>query len=203
MPRDGSGISEGTRHAWQGMKQRCTNPNFRQWKDYGGRGISVQFSSVEEFLAEVGERPPGLTIDRIDNDGDYAPGNVRWATRAEQQRNRRNALFVEIDGKRHRVMDLAKQSGLKPDTIVARAKKGLSLDAVLSPEKLRDLSGLALGGKASGAKTRLKTHCIKGHEFTPENTYITPQGWRNCRACQNAKMRNRYATARRKYNHAA
>jgi hypothetical protein len=188
MPRDGS---ESVINTWFGMRQRCNNPNNPQWKDYGGRGISVRWSSLEDFFADVGARPPGLTIDRIDNDGDYAPGNVRWATRAEQQRNRRNPVFVEIDGEKHRLLDLAQETGLKADTIAARAKRGLPLDRVLSSEKLYDLSGLALGGKASGAKIRERTHCCRGHEYTAENTYITPQGWRNCRACHRLKMLRR------------
>ena len=208
MPRDGSGtitgskleylqtpvaggISMTAREAWRGMIRRCDNPKTKQWKDYGGRGIAVRFASFDAFLAEVGERPPRMTIDRIDNDGDYAPGNVRWATRAEQQRNRRNTATVTVDGETYRVVDLRDVSGVRHDVIVNRARKGLPLSDVLSQSKLLDLSGLALGGEASGRKQRQRTHCSKGHKYTPENTYITPQGWRNCRTCHNAKMRAR------------
>jgi hypothetical protein len=190
------GVQVTTRAAWQGMKQRCGNPNSRQWKDYGGRGIRIRFASYEDFFDEVGERPPGMTIDRINNNGDYAPGNVRWATRAEQQRNRRNAVFAEIEGERYRVMDLAKQSGVKHDVIVERAKRGMSLNDVLSKNRFYDLSGLALGGLASGAKQQQKTHCRNGHRFTAENTRITPEGWRNCRTCHRLKMRERTAIGR-------
>ncbi len=79
--------------SWKGMKTRCTNPNRPDWKNYGGRGISVcerWATSFANFLADVGPKPsPGLTIDRIDNDGNYTPGNVRWATREQQIRNSR------------------------------------------------------------------------------------------------------------------
>jgi hypothetical protein len=134
-----------------------------------------------------------MTIDRIDNDGDYAPGNVRWATRTEQQRNRRDSRFVEIEGKWHCVADLAEKSSLKPDTIVARAQRGMSLAEVLSPEKFHNLSGLALGGKASGARKQQLTHCCKGHEFTPENTRITPRVAELSGTCHRLKMRLRNA----------
>ena len=79
--------------AYLDAKGRCTNPNDKFWKDYGGRGIEFRFESFEQFFAELGPRPAGMTLDRLDNDGHYAPGNVRWATRKEQQANRRGQKF--------------------------------------------------------------------------------------------------------------
>lgn len=78
--------------AWLDMRWRCSTPSYKQWKDYGGRGITVcdRWLVYSNFLADVGRRPsPLLTLDRIANDGNYEPGNVRWATRHEQQMNRR------------------------------------------------------------------------------------------------------------------
>lgn len=74
---------------WRGMINRCQNANCKHFKHYGGRGIRVEFGSFEEFLAEVGPKPLGLSIDRINNDGNYAPGNVRWADAKTQRMNQR------------------------------------------------------------------------------------------------------------------
>lgn len=84
-----SGTSE--YNTWCTMIQRCTNPANRQYKDYGGRGITIceRWMKFENFLADMGLRPVGLSLDRINNDGNYGPGNCRWTTRLQQSRNRR------------------------------------------------------------------------------------------------------------------
>lgn len=85
------------------MIQRCTNPKQKSYEDYGGRGITVcqrWLESFEAFLADVGERPPGTTLDRIKNEIGYEPGNVRWAPRSVQntnQRRNRRKLSVEVE----------------------------------------------------------------------------------------------------------
>lgn len=78
--------------SWQSMKQRCLNPNAPNYHKYGGRGIGVHpdwVGSFEVFLANMGERPNGTSLDRIDSTGHYEPGNCRWATPLEQRHNRR------------------------------------------------------------------------------------------------------------------
>lgn len=76
---------------WRGLLARCKNPNNPKYKHYGGRGISVceRWNTFENFYEDMGDPSPELSIDRINNDGNYEPGNCRWATRSEQRRNQR------------------------------------------------------------------------------------------------------------------
>jgi hypothetical protein len=82
------------------MRNRCNNPNTWQFKHYGGRGVSIceRWSDYVNFLADMGERPPKRTLDRIDTNGDYTPKNCRWATQREQVANRRHQPFVFAAG---------------------------------------------------------------------------------------------------------
>ena len=85
-----------THYVWKGMLTRCRNPNSPRYADYGGRGITVceRWLSFENFLADMGQRPAGLTLDRIDNDGPYSPDNCRWVSRSAQNLNKRNTVRV-------------------------------------------------------------------------------------------------------------
>lgn len=183
---------------WQGMLRRCYTPTTRQFHDYGGRGIAVcerwrGADGFKNFVSDMGVRPEGCTLDRYpNNDGNYEPGNCRWATRKQQQYNLRTNNIVVIEGREYIAAALANAFRLKPDTVVNRARLGLTLAEVTSPAKRVFAAGLALGGKASADKRRAITHCPQGHAYD-ENAAYTPKGWRYCMECKRIKQKARYA----------
>jgi len=111
-------------HIWSTMIQRCENPNDKRYKDYGGRGIMVcpEWHNPVVFIswALVNGWRKGLQIDRIDNNGNYEPGNCRWATRKEQQRNRRNNRFITFNGKTQTTAEWAEELNILVQTLYAR-----------------------------------------------------------------------------------
>ena len=111
---------------WCAMKRRCSNPNVPEWKNYGGRGISVcaRWHKFENFLADMGERPLGLSLDRIDNDGNYEPSNCRWAPRVAQARNARNNRVVELDGRKVCLAEACEIRGIPYRLVNNRISKG-------------------------------------------------------------------------------
>jgi hypothetical protein len=121
--------------AWSNIIQRCTNKARKDYARYGGRGIRVckrWVNSFEHFLADVGRRPSDKhSIDRIENDGHYEPGNVRWVIEATQQRNKRSSRFLEYKGERVNLGVLAARHGMGANILWSRLREGWALERAL------------------------------------------------------------------------
>ena len=120
---------------WNEMKKRCTDPEDEGYPGYGGRGITIHppwLESFDAFLQDMGPRPQGTTIERIDNDGNYEPGNCTWADAKAQARNRRNNRFVTFRGETLIVTDWAKRLGVHPTTLFVRLERGWPLEEALT-----------------------------------------------------------------------
>ncbi len=133
------GMTKSPMHmVWIGMRQRCFNKRYWAYSYYGGRGITVctRWDSFEAFLEDIGERPDGGTLERIDNNGNYEPINCRWATRREQVCNRRNNHLLTHKGITQCLADWALEIGINASTIHSRLRAGWTVDAALE-EPLR------------------------------------------------------------------
>jgi hypothetical protein len=123
-------------HIWGGMKERCYYSRAECFENYGGRGIRVcdrWRNSFHAFYEDMGPRPSKMhSLDRIDNDGDYAPGNVRWATSATQASNRRGLRLLEFNGKKQTAAQWAPEVGLAQNAILGRIKRGWSVERSLT-----------------------------------------------------------------------
>lgn len=118
--------------SWRGMLQRCGNPNKKSYANYGGRGIIVceRWMRFENFYADVGDPPsPKHSLDRYpDNDGNYEPGNCRWATRTEQNTNKRNNHWLNYLGERKTLVQWAKDLRIDRSVIQRRLKRGWPIE---------------------------------------------------------------------------
>ena len=124
-------------HAWVDMKQRCLNPNAKNYSYYGGRGITVcdRWLNFKNFLADMGSRPTAKhSLDRIDNNADYSPNNCKWSTKAEQQNNQRTNRLITIENNTRTIAQWAKKMGYGETVIYERLKAGWSeYKAVMTP----------------------------------------------------------------------
>lgn len=135
-----------TYNVWALMLKRCRSQGRPDYARYGGRGITVceRWSRFENFLADMGERPAGKTLDRIDNHGNYEPGNCRWATASEQCRNTRRNNNLTLNGVTRCATEWAELTGLPVSTIKVRKRHGWpDVDALTAPP------GARLAGKGS------------------------------------------------------
>lgn len=124
---------------WSGIRERCTNPNIRNYASYGGRGLTVceSWSLFENFLADMGPRPSAFhSIERIDNSKGYSPDNCTWATRSEQQRNKRNNRLLTFHDETRCVTEWAQRFNLTASRVFRRLNAGWSIERALT-EPLR------------------------------------------------------------------
>lgn len=126
--------------AWRSMRHRCLNPKDKAYHKYGGRGISIspRWESFLAFLNDMGPRPMGKSLDRIDNQGGYSKENCRWATRFEQTNNRRTNSHIFLYGQKYTVSELARKYGLTFRLLRDRLNSGWDIrDALLCPTSYR------------------------------------------------------------------
>ena len=124
---------------WRAMHNRCYDKNVKSYAAYGGRGVYVDECwhgrvGFHRFLSDMGPRPPGSSLDRINNDGPYSPKNCRWATLVEQANNKRSNRWIEANGKKQTLAQWARDLGCNPSNILYRIKSGMTeQDAVTQP----------------------------------------------------------------------
>jgi len=120
------------------IKQRCTNPKNEAYKNYGGRGITVEWESFEAFFADMGPRPsPKHTVERVNNNGPYARGNCTWALRKEQSNNMRTNRLIVYQDHIYTLSQLAEHLGLSKSGLRNRLARGTPLDAPRSHTHVR------------------------------------------------------------------
>lgn len=127
-----------TYSSWESMIQRCTNPNNKHFNRYGGRGITIceSWRDFPNFLADMGERPDGLSLDRINNNRGYSPDNCRWATDSQQNNNRANSRFVTVNGYTDTIPNHARRYNINVKSARNRIYLGWSpMDTFMIPIK--------------------------------------------------------------------
>lgn len=139
--------THGSRHSpeyncWAGMWQRCSNERSQFYDDYGGRGIKVcrRWNRFENFLADMGKRPYGMTLDRENNNGNYTPKNCRWSSKTTQARNRRGNIILSLNGVTMTAAEWSIKTGISIYVICWRVRRGWSAEkAITQPvRKMKD-----------------------------------------------------------------
>lgn len=173
--------------AWVNMIQRCENASLRDYHRYGGRGVRVceQWrNSFEAFLADVGRRPSsGHSLDRYPNpDGNYEPGNVRWATETQQQQNRSDNRVIEAFGERMCLAEWSRKTGIKRETIARRLNAGESPERALATDprfKLYEFNGETLTVSAIAKRVGVPANSLLRRVRRHGDIHDAIEAWRS------------------------
>lgn len=179
--------------SWSGMIQRCSDPKCYGYPYYGARGVKVcyRWRNFWNFVRDMGMKPEGATLERIDTNGDYTPENCKWATWTEQQNNKRNNRRLTHDGRTQTIAQWARELGLKQGMIVDRLRLGWSTEKTLATPPIRNATGFQLSVKPrylthAGETLRQAEWCRRtglspqiiayrlAHGWTVEKTLATP-----------------------------
>lgn len=127
-------------YTWAQMRERCEKPSSPAFKYYGAKGVKVcaRWQDFANFIADMGMPPKGCTLDRIDNSGDYKPGNVRWADKVTQAKNRSSVRWITFNGKTQCIADWARELGMGRKTIRHRLNQGLAPEQILRTDPRAD-----------------------------------------------------------------
>jgi hypothetical protein len=170
------------------MRKRCRNSKQRDFINYGGRGIGIckEWNSFEVFIRDMGTRPQGTTIERVDNNSGYSPENCRWASRKVQNRNKRDTLRVLYNGELICARDLEEKLGLPPRRIDDRLRKGWTLERAIETKSTRsrckdfiEFNGVRMSMEDWGRKLGFGRGAVKArilrNGWTVEEALTTPQ----------------------------
>lgn len=138
-----------TYESWASMKGRCRNPNHGAYNSYGAKGIDYcdSWESFDIFLNDMGTRPEGTTLDRIDGNKGYNSANCRWATVKQQNENRKTSVWIDFRGEKMLMMDFARKLGMRVDTVWYRLNK-----KHMTPEQIANTPIDAKKSKAGATK---------------------------------------------------
>lgn len=125
--------------SWYHMKLRCTDPKHHRWSCYGGRGITFcdTWNIFENFIKDMGPRPPGTQLNRINNDLGYFKENCEWATPKENSNNRRTCRYIEYNGKTKTLQQWSENLKIHKNTLRQRLNRGLSMDDIINNLNMR------------------------------------------------------------------